>query len=133
MKKIVLLIFSIFILLPVKTQINSIQPAAFRPPSVPIITHDPYFSIWSPADRLTDQETTHWTATMADNLNDFKTIFDPVYLFADKTPNRVPVSDWYIVDNAQMRGFQARSVVGGFYIKMLSDKNMWNKWSRKKV
>jgi hypothetical protein len=82
-------------------------------------------------ERYTKNDWITWTATMADNITDFKIIFDPVYLFADKTPNRVPVSDWYIVDNAQMRGFQARSVVGGFYIKMLSDKNMWNKWARK--
>jgi hypothetical protein len=61
-----------------------------------------------------------WTASMAGNKADFDKLVAPVYKFATETPSRVPLSDWHETTNGKMVGFQARSVIGGYWMKLLS-------------
>lgn len=63
-----------------------------------------------------------WTATLSDDLATFQKFISPVHLFMNETEVRVPMSDWVWTDKPRQKGFQARSVVGGYFIKMLEDK-----------
>lgn len=63
-----------------------------------------------------------WTATLANDKATFEQFIKPVYLFMNETTDRVPMSDWVYTDRPNQRGFQARSVVGGYFIKMLENK-----------
>lgn len=60
-----------------------------------------------------------WTATLANDNASFQKLIDPVYGYVTETKDRVPMSDWYETPDAAQVGFQARSVVGGYYIKLL--------------
>jgi hypothetical protein len=119
---------------------------SLRPPSVPLIAHDPYFSIWSPADKLTDAEIAWylkvqkkfglpvdhrtdtclidwalWSIAPARNEADFQALLEPIWRYANQTPSRVPLSDWFTTTDAKQKAFQARPVVGGIFIKMLRE------------
>jgi len=63
-----------------------------------------------------------WTATMAKDKATFEKFIDPLYLFMNETVDRIPMSDWFFTDKPNHKGFRARSVVGAYFIKMLSDK-----------
>ena len=71
-----------------------------------------------------------WTATLADNPADWNSLLEPIGHWINEGPTRVPLTDWYDTKTGKMEAFQARSVVGGVYIKVLSNKNLSEKWRR---
>ena len=67
-----------------------------------------------------------WTAAMSSDQVTFEKFVDPLYKYINETVSRVPVSDWYDTKTAQMTGFKARSVIGGHWMKVLTDKMLNN-------
>lgn len=68
-----------------------------------------------------------WTACLTDNPEEFRQIVAPVYKYAAETTTRMPLSDWHETTNANSVGFRARSVVGGYFMKMLETEMIGNK------
>ena len=60
------------------------QTVKFRPTAIPLVTTDPYFSIWSFTDRLADDHTRHWTGVLQ-SMFGFITIDGEKYRFMGKT------------------------------------------------
>jgi len=60
-----------------------------------------------------------WTATLAPDLDTFIKLTDPVWKYCNETTTRMPVSDWHETTDGRSAGFRARSVVGGYFMKML--------------
>ncbi len=110
--------------------LNLFDPAIARKEMAYYLKHQNKYGL--PLDNRADYTKLDWivwTATMTENPQDFAALVDPVYLFLNETPDRVPMTDWYMTSTAKHRGFQARSVVGGVFIKMLADPAMWKKWA----
>ncbi len=55
------LIAIVFVLGTLSATTFRLSGADFRPPAVPLVTYNPFLSIWSEADHLNDATTKHWT------------------------------------------------------------------------
>lgn len=69
-----------------------------------------------------------WTATLTTNPSDFSMLVQPIGKWVNETTSRVPLTDWYDTKTGKQSGFQARSVVGGVYMKLLANEALAKKW-----
>ena len=65
-----------------------------------------------------------WSATLSSDKATFEKFITPMYNFYNETTGRCPMPDLYQTNSTNHRTgwLQARSVVGGYWIKMLKDK-----------
>jgi hypothetical protein len=75
------------LLAPLVQPVQAIEP--LRPPAVPLVACDPYFSIWSPADKLNDANTVHWTGK-PHRLSSLARVDGKAYRIMGGTPESVP-------------------------------------------
>ncbi len=73
-----------------------------------------------------------WAATLADKESDFRSIVASLRRYLHESESRVPFSDWYwTTDGKMVAWMRARSVVGAMFVKMLTDRKLWDKWSKR--
>lgn len=61
-----------------------------------------------------------WTACLTNNDDDFHALIAPACAWVSAGTTRVPLTDWYeTTGDGRQVGFQARSVVGGLFIRQL--------------
>ena len=68
--------------------------------------------------QFTKTDWSSWVAAMGSD-DQFSAIIEAIYKFADTSPSRVPFTDWYFTDTGLQKGFRARPVIGGLYVKHL--------------
>ncbi|MBB5351837.1 hypothetical protein HNR46_002076 [Haloferula luteola] len=84
----------------------SADPDTLIPPATPLIACDPYFSIWSPADKLAGAETTHWTGRRH-QLSSLVKVDGKSYRLMGASPASVPA-----MEQTDLEVFPTRTIYG---------------------
>ena len=88
--------------------------AEARPYGVPLDSRKTY----------TKSDWTVWAFALENDGKAFRKAVADLARFYDTTPDRTPMTDWYWTDTAHQVGFQARSVQGGLWMKLLADRGL---------
>ena len=82
-------------------------------------------------ETYTKLDWTMWSAAMTGKKADVEALSAPIYDFANESPSRVPLTDWYRTIEGTQVNFKARSAIGGVFMPMLNDKAVWSKWAKR--
>jgi hypothetical protein len=69
-----------------------------------------------------------WTATLSANPAQFADLASRIHRWTNDSPSRVPLTDYYDTVSGNQIAFQARSVVGGIFIKALASPATAARW-----
>ena len=104
---------------------SPVRESVLRAPSVPLVVSDPYFSIWSPYDKLNEGATEHWTNAKKPLLGALR-VDGEVYRFMGKDKvNLVPIIP--ITDVERWEASYTRENPGNGWQEFQFDDNSWKK------
>jgi Domain of unknown function (DUF4965)/Domain of unknown function (DUF5127)/Domain of unknown function (DUF1793)/Ricin-type beta-trefoil lectin domain-like/Domain of unknown function (DUF4964) len=87
--------------------------------------------VLDPRNNYTKGDWELWTAAWLSGQPTVRTtLVEGVYSFANTTPQRVPLTDWYVVADATQRGFADRPVVGGMLALVVPPAASTTTWRR---
>lgn len=70
-------------------------------------------------EKYTKSDWIIWTASLFDSTENFLIFSDTLWNAYNTTKDRVPMTDWYYSDTADLKGFRHRSVQGGLFLRLL--------------
>lgn len=79
--------------------------------------------------RWTKTDWAFWTACLTGDPADFEAITEPVYRFYNEAERLVGLTDLYFTDRPDTALMYTRPVIGGLFIKMLYNADVWKKWA----